>query len=48
MALAFDDPKRSQMLRQLIAIHQLDLLQEEELRRFTAETRERVETVAGD
>lgn len=46
MALAFDDPKRSQMLRQLIAIRRLDLLESEELLRFTRETRERVETLA--
>ncbi len=46
MSLAFDDPKRSQMLSQLIAIRELDLLEGEELQRFTLETRERVEKIA--
>lgn len=46
MAAAFDDPKRSQMLRQLIAIRQLDLLTDEELGRFTLETRELIERVS--
>ena len=46
MALAFDDPKRSQMLSQLIAIRALDLLESEEMMRFTRETRDRVESLA--
>jgi hypothetical protein len=47
MALAFDDPKRSQMLNQLIAIRGLDLLESEEFERFTSETRECVESIVG-
>ena len=46
MALAFDDPKRSRMLGQLIEIQGLGLLESEELARFTRETRERVEALA--
>lgn len=46
LALAFNEPKRSQMLGQLTAIRALDLLESEELMRFTRETRERVETLA--
>jgi hypothetical protein len=45
MARAFDDSKRSQMLPQLIAMRQLELLEGEELERFTLETRERVEKI---
>ncbi len=48
MARAFDDPKRSQMFRQLVAIRELGLLESEELARFTPETRERVEALAKD
>ena len=43
MALAFDDPKRSQMIRQLIAIRAHDLLEEHEFERFTSKTRQRVD-----
>jgi hypothetical protein len=46
MAVAFDDHKRSQMLSQLIAIRRLDLLESQELLRFSRETRERLETLA--
>ena len=46
MALAFDDPKRSKMLRQLIAIRAHGLLEDEEFARFTPETCRRVESLA--
>jgi hypothetical protein len=46
LALAFDNPGRSRMLSQLVAMRALDLLEREELMRFTRETRERVETLA--
>jgi hypothetical protein len=40
LATMFDDPRRSHMLQQLAAIQSRDLLEPEELARFTAETRE--------
>lgn len=43
VALAFDDPKRSQTIRQLIAIRAHDLLEEQEFEPFTPKTRQRVE-----
>lgn len=46
MARVFDDPKRSQMIRQLIAIRAHGLLEEREFSRFTPETRQRVEDLA--
>ena len=46
MALAFDDPKRSQMIHQLAAIRAHGLLTDEELGKLTAETRELVERLA--
>lgn len=45
MALAFDDPTRSRMLGQLMAIRELDLLEAAEFERFTPATRERVASV---
>jgi len=38
LARCFDAPRRSQMLLQLIAIHNCDLLEAQEMARFTAET----------
>lgn len=46
LALAFNDPKRSQMIPQLAAIRAHGLLTDEEFGRFTAETRELVERLA--
>lgn len=46
VARAFDDPKRSQMIHQLAAMQELDLLTSEELSRFSARTREKVEALA--
>jgi hypothetical protein len=43
IARAFDDPRRSQMVVQLANIFALDLLVPEELERFTAQTRARIE-----
>ena len=42
MARAFDDPRRSQVLQQLSAMHALGLLEAGELDAFTDETREAV------
>jgi len=46
IARAFDGPKRSSMLLQLSIIVCLGLLESEELARFSAETRETIETLA--
>lgn len=43
----FDDPRRSRMLVQLAALHADDLLEPEELDRFTQETRDRIELLVG-
>lgn len=42
LAQAFDDPRRSQMLWQLAAIHAHGLLEPDEFARFTPQTRERI------
>ena len=46
IARAFDDPRRSTMLRQLATIHALGLVEPEELAQFTPATREIVESLA--
>lgn len=46
LATAFDDPRRSQMLRQLAAICAYGLLTPDELGRFTPHTRERIQHLA--
>lgn len=43
---AFNDPRRSQMLSQLAMIHSYGLLEPQELARFTAKTRETIESLA--
>ena len=45
VARAFDDPRRSRMLLQLAAIHQLGLIEEDEFSRFHPETRRSVESL---
>jgi hypothetical protein len=47
MAQAFDDPRRSTALIQLAVIQSHDLLTEEELSRFSPETRDTVEFLLG-
>lgn len=42
LARAFDDPRRSQMVWQLAAIHAYGLLEPDEFARFTPQTRERI------
>ena len=46
LADAFDDPRRSQMILQLGAMHAYGLLEPEELARFTPRTRATVESFA--
>jgi len=46
LADAFDAPRRSRMLWQLAAIHGHGLLEPSELARFSAETRETIESLA--
>jgi len=45
LAIAFNDPKRSQMLGQLIAMHTHGLLDQSDFDRFSEKTREKVEQV---
>jgi len=45
-AHAFNDPRRSQMIIQLAAIHGYGFLEPDELARFTAETRDTIELFA--
>jgi hypothetical protein len=47
IARGFDDPKRSAMLAQLSVIHNLGLLEKSDMARFSAETRDAVESLAG-
>jgi hypothetical protein len=42
LANAFDDPRRSVAIEQLVLIHHYQLLTDEEMARFSAETRESV------
>ncbi len=46
LAKAFDDPRRSQMFRQLAAIYAYGLLEQDEFARFTPQTRERIQLLA--
>ena len=46
LALAFNNPARSRMILQLMAIHALGLLSPDELGRFTQKTRSVIEPVA--
>ena len=46
LAQAFDAPRRSQMLMQLVAMHTLGLLEAEELARFTPKTQETIAALA--
>jgi hypothetical protein len=46
IASAFDDPRRSRMVVQLVAIYAHGLLEPEELGRFSDDTRARVESLA--
>ena len=46
IASAFDDPRRSRMVVQLVAIHAHGLREPEELGRFSDDTRPRVESLA--
>jgi hypothetical protein len=46
LAHAFNDPRRSRMIVQLSAIHAYDLLEPDELARFTADTRGTIESLA--
>jgi hypothetical protein len=48
LALAFNDPRRSGMMIQLVALHMRGLLQPEELARFTPQTRTRIESVVAE
>lgn len=45
IARGFDAPKRSAMIAQLAFIHSLGLLGDDELARFSAETRETIEAL---
>jgi hypothetical protein len=46
IARGFDGPKRSSMLAQLSVIHSLDLLEPSDMARFSADTREIIESLA--
>jgi hypothetical protein len=46
LAQAFDDPRRSRMVGQLVAIHVLGLLEPAERERFTEGTRATIESLA--
>ena len=45
LAQAFNDPRRSRMIRQLAAIHAYRLLEPHELARFTPDTRATIEAL---
>ena len=47
MGWAFNDPRRSQMIQQLAAIHSLGLLKPEEMERFTPKTCETIRVLSG-
>jgi hypothetical protein len=47
LADAFNDPRRSRMIRQLAAMHALRLLEPDELAGFTPRTRTTIEALAG-
>lgn len=46
LAHAFNDPRRSRMIGQLVAIHAYGLLEPAELARFTKGTRDTIESLA--
>jgi hypothetical protein len=46
LAHAFNDPRRSQMIVQLVAIHAYGLLEPDEFSRFTPQTRDTIELLA--
>lgn len=46
LAHAFNDPRRSRMIAQLAAMHAHGLLEPDELTRFTAQTRDTIESLA--
>jgi hypothetical protein len=46
LAQAFDGPRRSQMLMQLVTMHTLGLLEAEDLARFTPKTQETIAALA--
>jgi hypothetical protein len=46
IARGFDAPRRSVMISQLLFIHRLGLLEVDELERFSARTRETIESLA--
>ena len=46
LARAFDAPRRSQMLRQLAAMHALDLLEADDLAHFAPEIQESIAAMA--
>lgn len=46
LARGFNDPRRSRMIQQLVALHALGLLEPAELARFSPRTRETVEGLA--
>jgi hypothetical protein len=48
LALAFNDPRRSGMMIQLVALHMYGLLQPEEWARFTPQTRTGIESVVAE
>lgn len=47
LALAFNDPKRSQMIRQLIAMHTYGLLEQSDLDKLSQGTRDTIEMIVG-
>lgn len=46
IAAGFDDPRRSRLVQQLAVLLDLELLEEQEVARFSAPTREAAETLA--
>jgi len=46
LARVFDNPRRSQAVLQLALIHSHDLLESEELARFTSETRSAIDSIS--
>ncbi|HEY5619044.1 MAG TPA: hypothetical protein VIK60_13965 [Vicinamibacterales bacterium] len=46
LAIAFNDPRRSRMIGQLVAIYTHGLLEPDELQRFTERTKATVESLA--
>jgi hypothetical protein len=48
LADAFDDPRRSRAMLQLVMIHSRQLLEPEDVMRFTQETRDSLAALSGD